>query len=131
MKCWRPFRLQARNPVMHELAICQGLMNQLDRIAAENHASRVEKIYLHIGPLSGVVPELLQSAFSIACTNTVAAQAQLIIHALPVRVYCDRCDSESEASANRLVCGKCGNWQTRLLSGDELLLQRVELQTEH
>lgn len=116
---------------MHELAICQGLLNQLDRIAADNHANRVEKIYLHIGPLSGVVPELLQTAFSIARANTVAEHAQLIIQSLPIKVYCNRCDSESDASANRLVCAKCGNWQTELRSGDELLLQRVELQTEH
>jgi hydrogenase nickel incorporation protein HypA/HybF len=115
---------------MHELAICQGLMNQLDRIAADNHASHVEKIYLHIGPLSGVEPELLQSAFTLACVNTVAEQAQLIIQSLPVKVYCNRCDSESEVSTNRLVCAQCGNWQTILLSGDELLLQRVELQCD-
>lgn len=115
---------------MHELAICQGLINQLDRIAAENNARQVEKIYLHIGPLSGVVPELLQSAFSIASADTVADQAQLIIEAMPIRIYCSQCDSESDVRANRLVCAQCGNWQTTLISGDELLLQRVELFTK-
>jgi hydrogenase nickel incorporation protein HypA/HybF len=113
---------------MHELAICQGLINQLDRIAADNHATQVETIYLHIGPLSGVVPELLQSAFTLACANTVAAHAQLIIEATPIKVHCNYCDSDTEATVNRLVCANCGNWQTQLLSGDELLLQRVELQ---
>jgi hydrogenase nickel incorporation protein HypA/HybF len=28
---------------------------------------------------------------------------------------------------NRLVCDHCGDWRTQLISGDELLLQRVIL----
>jgi len=28
---------------------------------------------------------------------------------------------------NRLVCKKCGDWRTTLISGDELMLQRVVL----
>jgi hydrogenase nickel incorporation protein HypA/HybF len=35
-----------------------------------------------------------------------------------------------ELAANRLVCGRCGNWRTQLISGDELLLQRVMMKTE-
>ena len=29
---------------------------------------------------------------------------------------------------NRLICGACGDWHTQLLSGDELILESVELQ---
>ena len=116
---------------MHELAVCQSIVDQVSHIAAEHQSSFVEKIYLQIGPLSGVEPDLLQSAFPIACANTAAERAELIINTLPIRVRCKNCNAESEVSANRLVCGKCGDWQTTLISGNEMLLERVELQTEH
>ncbi|MCI0505632.1 MAG: hydrogenase maturation nickel metallochaperone HypA [Gammaproteobacteria bacterium] len=116
---------------MHELAVCQSIIEQVSRIAAEYQAQFVEKIHLQIGPLSGVEPELLESAFPIACANTAAAKAILVINKLPIRVRCDTCRSESEASASRLVCGVCGDWQTTLLSGGEMLLERVELLAEH
>jgi hydrogenase nickel incorporation protein HypA/HybF len=116
---------------MHELAVCQGLLKQVDRIAAEHKASAVEAIYIQVGPLSGVEPELLESAFPLARAGTIASNAQLVIHAMPVRIHCDKCNTESVAAPNRLLCSKCGGWQTRLVGGNELLLERIELQAEH
>jgi len=112
---------------MHEFSVCQGLLDQVESIAGQHGAQRVTAITLHIGPLSGVEPELLQQAFSLARAGGVAAQAILIIDALPIRVRCETCGRESEASPNRLLCGHCRDFHTRLISGDELLLARVEL----
>jgi hydrogenase nickel incorporation protein HypA/HybF len=78
-----------------------------------------------------VEPDLLQNAFPFARANTVAADAELVIDTLPIRVKCQTCSAESDATANKLVCAACGDWHTQLLSGDELLLERVELRTEH
>jgi hydrogenase nickel incorporation protein HypA/HybF len=44
-------------------------------------------------------------------------------------VRCETCGAESVALPNRLVCGACGDWHTRLVSGDEMLLASVELTT--
>jgi hydrogenase nickel incorporation protein HypA/HybF len=74
-----------------------------------------------------VVPELLEQAFSIARAGTIAEQAELLSEPQPIRVRCSQCDAESDASVSRLVCGVCGDYRTRLLSGDELLLASVEL----
>lgn len=116
---------------MHELAVCQGLLQQVNRIAAEHNARRVEKIHIQVGPLSGVETDLLESAFPIARAGTLASDARLIIHTMPVRVHCEICDTESDATPNRLLCAQCGDWHTRLVGGDELLLERIEMQAEH
>ena len=115
---------------MHELSVCQGMMRQLEQIAAEQAAVAVRKVVVQIGPLSGVEPQLLEQAFPIASAGTIAAEATLVMEALPVRVHCDSCGAESEAAPNRLVCAACGDWHTRLLGGDELLLASVELDVD-
>ncbi len=112
---------------MHELAICQALVEQLDGVARQNGASGMSAIWVSIGPLSGVEAELLRNAWPFACAGTVAEHAVLHLQPSSVRVVCRQCGAESEAQANRLVCGACGNWQTDLVSGDELMLTRVEL----
>ena len=113
---------------MHELAICQSLMNQVESLALEHRAQRVTEIVVAIGPLSGVEARLLKNAYPLASAGTVAQQAELIIENLPIRVQCSICNSESDALPNKLVCNKCGDWRTTLVSGDELLLMSVELE---
>ena len=116
---------------MHELSVCQALIAQVEKVAQQHQAIAVEQLIVQIGVLSGMEPELLQQAFTIArTTSPVTQQSVLVIESLPIRVYCSSCDKESTATANRLLCGYCGAWQTRLVSGDELLLKSVELVTE-
>lgn len=124
-RCW-PWT-EAR-PGVHELAVCQGLLRQVMDIARQEQARTVTRILVRIGPLSGIEPRLLASAFPIASAGTPAAGASLVLETLPVRVRCEQCGAESDALPNRLLCGQCGDYHTRLLSGDELLLASVELE---
>ncbi len=115
---------------MHELSVCQALLGQVEEVAAQHRAHGVTKIVLRIGPLAGVEARLLQDAFPIARAGSVADSAELVIEELPLRVRCDSCGAETDAAPNRLLCGACGDWHTRLISGDELLLASVELVME-
>jgi hydrogenase nickel incorporation protein HypA/HybF len=45
-----------------------------------------------------------------------------------LRVHCADCNKESDVNPTRMICKHCGNWRTTLVSGDELLLARVELE---
>jgi len=112
---------------VHELAICQALMEQVERIAQEERADQVLSIHLAIGPLSGVESRLLEQAFSVARAGSIAANAELVTESMPVQVSCSQCGQLSDALPSRLVCGHCGDWRTRLVSGDELELRHVEL----
>lgn len=112
---------------MHELAICQSLMGELAQIAAQHPDKRIAVVHLAVGPLSGVEPELLADAFPIASAGSAAADATLRVQDSPIRVHCDECGRDSDVRSNRLSCPHCGNWRTTLISGDELILQRVEL----
>jgi hydrogenase nickel incorporation protein HypA/HybF len=113
---------------MHELSICQSLIQQVENIAQQRNAHTVSLIVIGIGPLSGVEAQLLKNAYPIASAGTIADQAELTINTIPLKVKCNQCGKESEARPNKLNCRHCGNWQTQLLSGDELMLLSVELE---
>lgn len=114
---------------MHELSLCADLMDQVTRIAEAHSAEKVARIIVRIGPLSGIEPYLLKSAFTICCAGTLAEEAELLTEVLTVRVACRDCGAESEPpSVNNLICGGCGAYNTKLISGDELILARVELE---
>ena len=112
---------------MHELSLCQGMLRQVRRLAAEHGAGAVDRIVLSVGALSGVEPPLLQRAFSIARLETIAAKAVLEIRTSPVRIRCRICEGESEVEGYRLLCGHCQSWQVNVIAGEELLLLQVEL----
>jgi hydrogenase nickel incorporation protein HypA/HybF len=112
---------------MHELSVCQALLTQVREIARAHGASSVKQIIVAVGPLSGIEPALLAGAFQLARSSSCAAQAELRFEPAPVRVRCTECDAESACAANRLLCAACGGYRTRVVSGDELLLLRVEL----
>ena len=115
---------------MHELSVCQALIEQVERVARENDASRVVSIVITVGPLSGVEPQLLEHAYPLAAAGTIAENATLTVETVPVRVRCRTCGAETEASPNRLVCGACGDWQADVTSGEEMILTRVEIESE-
>lgn len=114
---------------MHELAICQALIDKAESIARSRHA-HVTRLRVAIGPLSGVEPQLLRQAYTLASAGTIADGADLVIEDTPVRVRCRSCNTETAASANRLICGACGDWRTELVSGDEMMLLQLELSAD-
>jgi hydrogenase nickel incorporation protein HypA/HybF len=114
---------------MHELSICQALITKVENIARQR-SGQVRRVSVGIGPLSGVEPQLLEDAYPLACAGTCAEGSQLAIEPMNIRVRCRSCGAETSALPNRLLCGACGDWHTDLLSGDELLLLRIELETQ-
>ena len=114
---------------MHELAVAQALVEQVDAVIDQHQASNAALIRVRIGPLAGVVPELLASAFPLAAAGSRMEHATLDFALTPITVHCQTCGADTEAAMNRLICGDCGDWRTQILSGDELLLESVELET--
>jgi hydrogenase nickel incorporation protein HypA/HybF len=112
---------------MHELSVCQALVQQLESVSAANGGGRVELVRLRIGPLSGVEAALLRHAFPLAAAGSIAADAELVIETAAVEVQCADCGARSPAAANRMLCGACNGYRVRAVSGHEMLLESVEL----
>ncbi|MBF0310392.1 MAG: hydrogenase maturation nickel metallochaperone HypA [Magnetococcales bacterium] len=115
---------------MHELSVCQALLQQVARLAAENRATAVTRLRVRNGPLSGVDSQLLQRAYAVARCGTVAETALLELETEEVGIHCPRCDREYAVAPNALVCPACGEWRTRVVAGEALILLSVELETD-
>lgn len=111
---------------MHEYSIVQALMSQVEAEAAKHGATSIERIELKIGEQSGVEVELLRTAFETFRERSICSNAELEIEIVPVKWGCPTCRDLFEGGA-RLQCPDCGQ-PASLLSGDEILLQRIEME---
>lgn len=113
---------------MHEFSLVQSLLASVERTAAEHGADGVTRILVRYGPLSGVVPHLLVTAFDTFKEGTIAASARLDVMPEALRLHCLSCGEASDVDVPRFKCGQCGSNHVRSENGDALILERVELE---
>lgn len=111
---------------MHEYSIVASLLEKVAAEARVRGATSVEKIQVKIGELSGVEVDLLKTAFETFRDRSVCAAAELEIESIPARWACPGCAREIERGGF-LRCPRCA-LPARLESGDEILLQRIEME---
>ena len=114
---------------MHELSIVASLFEILEEKAKEKKAKKIIAIKLQVGSLSGVVPELLETAFNIYKKDTVATEAEIIIEEIPLKVQCEQCGAEIIKDDFVFICEQCDSRELKTLAGTELLLEKIELET--
>jgi hydrogenase nickel incorporation protein HypA/HybF len=114
---------------MHELSIAYSLVELAGETAQAAHARKVSTVHLRLGTLSGVVKDALLFGWDVATENTLLADARLLIEDLPVIVACLQCQAEVVLpGAYPLYCPHCGATDTRLVQGDELELESIEIE---
>ncbi len=115
---------------MHEVTIMENILQiAAEHLRAEN-ASRIHRLRLRVGALSGVVPEALQFAFDALKVDTPAASAVLEMDWVPARLRCSTCGREFEAADYVSACPDCGSCQTEVRQGRELDLVSLEVSRE-
>ncbi len=115
---------------MHELSVVQGLFERLAEEVKPYGDCRVTLVRLRVGVLSGVVPELLRSAFEACRKGTFAESAVLEIDVTKPVFRCRACGGESFREELDYSCAKCGSRDVELVSGDELILEKLEVETD-
>ena len=90
-------------------------------------ATRVLKLRLRIGTLSGVVPEALRFAFDVVGHDTMAQGATLEIETVRAACWCATCQAEFECDNFFNECPRCHNVSGELRRGREMEIADVEL----
>jgi hydrogenase nickel incorporation protein HypA/HybF len=112
---------------MHEVSIMTEALRMAMDAAQSAGASRVLKLRLRIGSLSGVVPESLEFAFDVVRHGTMAAGASLEIERVPAACWCAACRAEFECADFFNECPRCHNVSGELRRGRELEIAAVEM----
>jgi len=113
---------------MHELSIACSIVETVEEnLPTEN--SRAIKIFVRIGKMSGVVKDALLFSFEIAAQDTRVDGAVLEIEELPIVIYCEKCDKNSELGNPPIFrCEKCGELTGNLVQGKEMELVSIEIE---
>ena len=110
---------------MHEYGLVDALIERVAREAAPRQA-RVRRLHVAVGELAGVDVELLRTAYDTFRPATVCADAALDVRAVAAVWQCPGC-GQVLAPGAPLQCPDCGR-PARLAAGDEIVLERIELE---
>jgi hydrogenase nickel incorporation protein HypA/HybF len=112
---------------MHEVGLIQNALEMAFAHVGRAGASRIHRMRLRVGALSGVVPEALELAFAAATPGTPADGAQLIIEQITVVCRCEQCGQEFQPEDVVYLCSHCGAINSRVEQGRELELASLEV----
>jgi hydrogenase nickel incorporation protein HypA/HybF len=112
---------------MHEMSVAQAIHRQVQRAEIEHGSRRAVACAVEVGPLSGVEPLLLQSAFADLMRD-LKRNLSLTIQEVPLHVRCRDCRVESSLDGFQFICPACASPQVQIISGDQIQLLHVDLE---
>lgn len=112
---------------MHEMSICEGIIQVLEEQAQSQQFQQVSKVFLEIGALAGVELEALRFGFEVVSQHSIAAGAALEIIELPGQIHCFACGKTGEIQQRYDGCPHCGSYQRQVIGGEELRIKELEV----
>ena len=115
---------------MHEMSTCRSLIQSVENAVQDYVGIKILSIDVDIGLLANIDTNELQQLFPLASLNTITEDAKLNINITPVNIRCEACGMESETNDKDMNCPDCNSNQTIILSGTDMLLTNVEVESE-
>lgn len=113
---------------MHEYSIVQSLLESCEEHAKQNESENVTKVVVKIGVLSGVEPDLLQTAFDTFKEKTVCDGCDFIINIQKVVIECFDCEQQSTLEKNEFECPHCNSNKIKVIDGEDMYLMSLEME---
>ena len=113
---------------MHEYSVVQSLLESCEEHARRNEASKVTKVVVKIGVLSGVEPDLLQTAFDTFKEQTICHDAVFLINHQKIQIECFDCGEISTLEKHEFSCLKCQSVNIKVIDGEDMYLMSLEME---
>jgi len=113
---------------MHEFSIVNALLEMCEKNAEANNATKITRVEVKIGKLSGVEPHLLETAFNTFKEKTVCDGAEFVMNLQDLVIKCHTCQTESTLCKNEFECPTCKGNDVTVIDGEEMLLMRLEME---
>lgn len=112
---------------MHELALCQSVVDALSEQSGIHGFERVTLVRLEVGALSCVASESLQFCFTAVTHGTLAEGARLELIRLPGKAWCLDCGAAVALAERYDDCPQCAGHRLRISEGDEMRIKDLEV----
>ena len=106
----------------------EGMVRQVLDAAAEKGASRITRIRIGLGELSGLEDSSVRLYFESAAEGTIAESAELVIDRTRAELKCSACGEVFERKKDQFNCPECGSASLSVLSGKEMTLRDIEVE---
>lgn len=112
---------------MHEMSLCESILDIIKDRAAEDRFTSVTRVCLEVGPFSAVEPEALRFGFDIVMRGSIAEGARLEIAIPDGTALCLTC-LETVTIRHRLdLCPTCGSGALQVQTGEALRITALEV----
>lgn len=112
---------------MHELSIAKNIVEIIKESVNEKELHEVDKVILKVGELSGVVTDSLLFSLQAITSETELQNAKFETENIPFAIKCNTCGKISNTELGIVKCPLCGNKDTEVISGNELLISEIIL----
>ncbi len=112
---------------MHEMSICESLLQIIESSAASEGFQKVRRFRLEIGRFAGVEADALRFGFDVVTRGSVAEGAALDILETPGPGYCFDCEKTVPLEDRLSNCPTCGGGRISPTGGDELKIKDLEV----
>ena len=92
---------------MHELGVTESIISIALENAREAQASKITKVNVVLGELSGFVPESIQFYFDSLSKDSIAEDANLHFEVIPPQFRCQACSTTFTPENAVWTCPKC------------------------
>lgn len=113
---------------MHELSIAQAIVDVVEDEARKAGATRVAKITLSLGELSGVVEDQLRFCFPIVVKNTALDGVELTVETVAGEGFCEQCQAAFPLPTFFTPCPHCGEHTQQIRAGQEVRVASLEVE---
>ena len=113
---------------MHELGVTENIVNVVSAKAGEAQASKVMRINLVVGELSGFVPDCIQFYFDSLSRDTIAEGAVLHFESVPAELRCRDCSTTFHPQDTLWSCPECKGRSIEISKGRELYIESMEVE---
>jgi len=112
---------------MHELSICSAIAQ-----TAMDHAGgrTVRRVRLRVGHFRQVVPDTLTYCWDLQTRGGPLDGCVLDVDHVPAVVVCRPCGASTPLAHPILVCGTCQSREVELVSGEEFLIESIDVAEE-
>ena len=112
---------------MHELSLCEQVLEQIQQQARVQQFQQVKTVHLEIGKLSCVEADAMRFCFDSVVAGSLAEGARLEIEQPEAIAWCCACEQLVKVEQRFELCPHCGHFPLELRDGEQMRIKFLEV----